>query len=377
MGAHTRRSAAITRAISRGLDGENEHAEQGKWSRAVKRVIEFFSIFHLDLDRYRGDDFYALRHDFWDLDEDEYIESFRSRAGDDARDAGQQSDERLIPAGNLGYSGSTFFHTSNSKYLVKSLDRSFENEFFMHELFEPYAAYIKSHPNSLLNRITDTMYAPRSTLGSIFGIQPRHYIIMENLLHGQDGGEDGARWETYDLKPDDYFFPERDIAEGRLAPDSVKDRLIDQFNDELRVPADMKQLLTDICTEDTSFLASSNVVDFSLFLARYPIYATDDSAAETSSIAASAKQSPSWRTGVLSTDGKWVYRAVLLDFLWAKHKLHPKFMSGLIGAFNIFFKKGPMTITTEPLEYSGRFMRMVDQLLKEGDEGREAGTSAG
>ncbi|GAB0143229.1 t1pks [Epichloe bromicola] len=63
------------------------------------------------------------------------------------------------------------------------------------------------------------LYAPRATVESILGIQPRYYIIMENLLQGlgnSSASDEEAKWETNDLKPEDYSFPERDVADGML-----------------------------------------------------------------------------------------------------------------------------------------------------------------
>lgn len=59
----------------------------------------------------------------------------------------------------------------------------------------------------------------------------------------------------------------------------------------------------------------------------------------------------------------WVYRAVLLDFFWAKHKLRAKAMTGLIKSFNVLARKGPMSITTDAKEYRTRFLAMVEEIL--------------
>lgn len=72
----------------------------------------------------------------------------------------------------------------------------FENESSMDELLGPHTNQMESHPSSLLIRITDMLYAPRATVGSILGIQPRHYI-MENLPQGMGNSrasDEEARW---------------------------------------------------------------------------------------------------------------------------------------------------------------------------------------
>lgn len=363
MDASKRRRIAITKAIIQCIHNADAQDAKRKPTKVVKRFTSWIALFRLILAAYRRADFLSLRRDYWDMNEEDYLKSFEA---DSSPCRARDHDEILEPAGDLGYSGSTFFYTKNGKYLVKSLDRRFESDFLMFELFEPYMMHMKTHPQSLLVRITDTLYAPHASLGTIIGIQPRHYIIMENILDmhiQQRNGREDVPWEKYDLKPEDYFFPERDIANGRLASQEVKDKLVDKFNDKVELSADLKQGLKDIISEDTAFLAANNAVDYSLFFARISLECSALAANDRECIIATVARSPSWRTGVLSTDRKWVYRAVLLDFLWAKHKLHAKAMSSVIWMFNLLFNKGPMTITTEPYEYRTRFLNMVDDLL--------------
>jgi len=159
---------------------------------------------------------------------------------------------------------------------------------------------------------------------------------MENILYGKSSCSVQRQkdWETYDLKPEDYFYPERDIAGGHLAPESVKERLIDTFPDKVRVSIDEKEALIYTLTQDTKILQEANAVDYSLFLVRYP-YVGD--AEEVPS--PPGRTSP-WRGGVVSADKKWVYRAVLLDFFWAKDALQAKALTGLVNSWNFFLSGG-------------------------------------
>jgi hypothetical protein len=107
------------------------------------------------------------------------------------------------------------------------------------------------NPGALLVRITDLLYSPTPTIGAALGTAPGHHIVMENILYGKSNcaKDDQEQWETYDLKPNDYFYPERDVAGGRLAPDSVKERLIDEFPDKVRLTIDEKEdLVAQITT---------------------------------------------------------------------------------------------------------------------------------
>lgn len=347
----SRISASIAKAILRG------YRLRKQTPGVIKSILVFFAFFKLYLARYRPADFLTLRHDAWELDEDEYLDSFKepSRDATTTRRKAKCPESELVPVGDLGYSGSTFFTTADSRFLVKSLPRRFEHEFFTHDLFEPYVAHMKSCPQSLLVRITDMVYTPRPTLGGILGTAPTHHIIMENLLYGR-GNDD--KWETYDLKPNDYFFPERDIANGKLVPDSVKDKLIDEFPDQVRVTAKQKQELLDQLGADTQLLADNKAVDYSLFLVRYPV----PNANVEARTGARAKANP-WRNGVGDVDDKWTYRAVVLDFFWAKSKLRARAMTRLVKTFNKVAHKGPMSITADPNEYRERFMKMVDEIV--------------
>lgn len=186
---------------------------------------------------------------------------------------------------------------------------------------------------------------------------------MENILYGKEASSQADQWETYDLKPIDYFYPERDIAGGALVPQSVKDRLVDKFDDKIRVTSSQKAELLRIVDADTKLLEGTNAVDYSLFVVRCPV--------PNDTIPTLKSRTSPWRSGLRSSDGKWVYRAVLLDFFWAKDALHAKAMTGLIKGYNVFDQKGPMSITTTPSEYRKRFMDMVSGIV-EVDHRRDA-----
>ncbi|KAF4466914.1 hypothetical protein FALBO_6214 [Fusarium albosuccineum] len=358
------RSSRISTSIAKAICRRHGTTKKG----VIRIVLSFFRFFKLLLARYRPLDFLALRSEVWQVDEDEYAASFQDRDEDqDGQD--QSSSQRknkkskdkdptaqLIPIGDLGYSGSTFFTTPNGKYLIKSLPRRFEHAFFAHELLDPYVGHMKHQPHSLLVRITDLVHAPHASLGGMLGTAPTHHIVMENLLFGKPSGQDGDGWETYDLKPNDYFFPERDIADGALAPDSVIERLIDEFPDKIHVTHTAKQELISLLFADSALLASHNAVDYSLFLVRYPRQSDAPVVRSDAGI---------WRDGVDDVEGKWTYRCVVLDFFWHKHAFHARALTKVVKIFNKVAHKGPMSITADPAEYRERFMKMVDEMVVE------------
>ncbi|KAL6694258.1 hypothetical protein J3F84DRAFT_395925 [Trichoderma pleuroticola] len=346
MQGRTRRiSTKIIRAILNGENAENEQKARSLCAQLIHYMFNCFYIWNLDLKLYRGDDFLALRCDVWHLNNDAYTRSFQPADESPSPGSNKHHETNLVPMGNLGYSGSTFFESLDGKYLVKSLDRHFEHRFFTHELLTPYLNHMQEHPGSLLVRITD---------------------LLQNLLYGTGQAGDTAHCETYDLKPKDYFFPERDIANGNLASQSVKNKLVDHFPGKVRMPRLATEELMILLDTDTKFLADFNVLDYSLFLVRYP-HTAEPTDAGPSQLAAqselAARPIDCWRRGVVSSDEQWVYRAVLLDFFWARHKFHARTMSSIVGVFNIWAGQGPMTITTEPFEYRERFMRMVQKLF--------------
>jgi hypothetical protein len=177
---------------------------------------------------------------------------------------------------------------------------------------------------------------------------------MENTLYGREDDPAAEKWETYDLKPIDYFYPERDLMPESLVSEETLNKLADSFPDKLHLwRADYEPFWTMI-QDDTKFLQDANVVDYSLFLIRIPA---------TSDVSIKGRSSP-WRLGLLSADGKWKYRAAVLDFFWARHKLQPQALSGVVQTFNIVGRQGPMTITTTPSEYREKFLAMIANIIE-------------
>lgn len=248
----------------------------------------------------------------------------------------------------------TFFGTFDGHYVIKSLPRHFEYTFFQSDLLQPYYDYMRDHPDSILVWITDYLISPYVTLGTIFGCTPAHHIIMENILCGRSDDPASERWETYDLKPIDYFYPERDLLPAPLVSDATLDKLADAFNDKLHLWRKDYEKFIQVMKEDTKFLEDANAVDYSLFLVRIPAMSSPE---------VLGRQSP-WRAGLPSADGKWKYRAVILDFFWAKHKLHAQALSGVVQTFNVVGRKGHMSITTTATDYRQKFLQMVQEMIE-------------
>jgi hypothetical protein len=92
-------STSILRAIFRSdSPRKDENARPG----LLARIWAFFAIFGLTLARYRASLFKKLRSDIWEIEEEGYIESFRSPSKSKRTD--------LVAIGDLGYSGSVCEH---------------------------------------------------------------------------------------------------------------------------------------------------------------------------------------------------------------------------------------------------------------------------
>ncbi|ETN38827.1 uncharacterized protein HMPREF1541_06866 [Cyphellophora europaea CBS 101466] len=355
------RQDEISKSIVAAILTADRADKRGLLRRVLYFVSCFFTLFRIRLIRIRNEVFQRLRST-WSLDEDGYDHSF-------------SGEEPLKATGDMGYSGSSFFHTSDGAFIVKSVPRRFEHSFFRDDLLDPYANYMTQNPTSLLIRITDFLGWPHVSLGGILGLVPNYHIVMENLLTGQDEAKasGGGDWETWDLKPTSYFFPERDIAGGRLTSEATKSKLADRFDDKIAITKDETDSLIRQLERDTTLLADNKAVDYSLFLIRIPLsqpqnpFADDpevDNAPQPPDYPPFAPPAPpSWRTGIRSADGKYVFRAAVLDFFWAKHKVQPKLFTLLIRAWNLIDRQGPMSITTTPEEYRERFLQMCREIV--------------
>lgn len=392
------RQEAIARSITKAVTSANGNGtgERSSSRNAVGWILAFFSalfsLYQLTLRKIRPAEFTKLRREHWEVTDDAYVESFLPPT------QGESKEEALKAIGDMGFSGSvssvlisyrllssqpsltssqTFYSTADQKYLVKSVPRYSEYSFFRDDLLTPYTEYMASHPYSLLVRIYDFLCVSGPSIGRLFGLAPSHHIIMDNIMYGREQAKKRGEpdWENWDLKPTSYFYPERDIADGALTSEATKDQLADEFPDKIILTQQQADELFATLEADTKLLADHNAVDYSLFLVR--LQAPKGSAVNTGSDPTSSTEAaqsaelvaddhpptvppspPSWRVGIPSADGKHIYRAAILDFFWAKHKIQPIFMTILITAWNFVFHHGHMSITTTPDEYRERFLRM-------------------
>ena len=227
-----------------------------------------------------------------------------------------------------------------------------------------------THPRSLLVRICDFLAVTGPSIGRLFRTAPSHHIVMDNIMCGREEAKKkgDADWEKWDLKPTSYFYPERDIAGGALTSEATKDQLADEFHDKILLRRDQAEGFFASLEADTKLLAEHNAVDYSLFLVRMKAPQPEPTVVSPDPPAVPPSP-PSWRTGVASADGKYIFRASILDFFWAKHKVQPKLMTLLITLWNLVVAKhGHMSITTTPGEYRERFLKMCRGIVEIKDD---------
>lgn len=109
---------------------------------------------------------------------------------------------------------------------------------------------------------------------------------------------------------------------------------------------DQKDELLRILDRDTAFLAEAETIDYSLLLGRYPIEGNDVPI-----------QAESFPTGVVSSNGKWVYKMCIVDTLWNVNQLAAK----LTKTISIMMPE--QTITTQPARYREEFLAMMDRYV--------------
>ncbi|KAK6534771.1 hypothetical protein TWF281_006072 [Arthrobotrys megalospora] len=331
---------SIRRAFQESLGTEEDYLDP-KWppysAPPIVRTFslsKFFRLFDLPFKRAAPLLFQELRTEEWKIDEKHYHNQFEGK---------------LNPVGGLGFSGSLFFFTEDRSFIVKSVGRRFEYTFLYTKCIEAYGKYITTYPASLLCRLTDVLFCFDRHLGGALGISPSHYVVMENLLQGMDV-EKG--WTKWDLKPQQFFEPTRDLIPDKIKTEQAKSGLADAMEDD-RIILTKKQRdeLWALLEKDTEFLESIKTIDYSLLLGRFPISQNKD-------LKPSRFKHENWITGVTSADGKHVYRACIVDFLWNVDQLQAK-ITRTAGKL-----LPEQTVTTEPGRYRREFLAMMEEYIE-------------
>ena len=115
------RSKAIARSIARAITGTSGLAKRRSSNSNPLRLILslfslFFSIHQLILQKIRPADFANLRRNHWDVEDNDYYDSFQPPQD------GDKPEESLTSIGDMGFSGSVSLIILH--YVPMPLDRS-------------------------------------------------------------------------------------------------------------------------------------------------------------------------------------------------------------------------------------------------------------
>ncbi|EPS37651.1 hypothetical protein H072_8676 [Dactylellina haptotyla CBS 200.50] len=300
------------------------------------KLSQFFKLYNLHFKRAAPLLFLKLRTKHWQIEEESYLSQF---------------DAPLSPVSGLGFSGSIFFFSKDRDLIVKSVGRGFEYTFLYTQCIGAYGKYMSENDRSLLCRMTDVLFCFQHHLGGILGMAPSHYVIMENLLKELDAEKGWIKW---DLKPQKFFEPTRDLIPDVIKTETAKSGLADAMEDDrIILTKEQKKDLWTLLERDTEFLERIETIDYSLLLGRYPVAKNPD---------LKPPKPENWATGVTSANGKYVYRACIVDFLWNVNQLQAKITrtAGMI--------LPEQTVTTQPGRYRREFLSMMDEYIDVPDE---------
>ncbi|CUS10958.1 unnamed protein product [Tuber aestivum] len=302
-------------------------------------LTELTKIIYIDYAHFRRAApllFHHLRKDVFKLDEEHYQNQFT---------------KKLCPADGLGFSGSLFFYSDDKSLIVKSIGRRFEYAFLYTTLMNPLSKYYREHPGTLLSEITDVLYTFDYRLGGCLGVSPSHYIVMANVLEGLDKGKGCKKW---DLKPQGFFEPTRDLVPDHMKTEAAKSGLANGLDEEIVLARKQKAHLMSTLKTDTAFLERMEAIDYSILLGRYPIsmfHKETGTGKGRDGLALPKRGKMDFVRGVVSADGKWVYKLCVLDFFWNVKQLHPRIIRAAGAALP------EQTITTEPGRYREEFLK--------------------
>lgn len=111
---------------------------------------------------------------------------------------------------------------------------------------------------------------------------------------------------------------------------------------------------------DTAFLEIMETIDYSVLLGRYPIslfHRKTDTNKGRDALALPKQGKTDFVRGVISADGKWVYKLCVLDFFWNVKQLQPKIIKAAGAALP------EQTITAEPVRYREEFLKYIASRL--------------
>jgi 1-phosphatidylinositol-4-phosphate 5-kinase len=175
----------------------------------------------------------------------------------------QEMKESFLPEKNLkgikkssGKSGSFFISTDDNKYMIKTLKRD-EFELIRLTFLIKYINYLKKNPDSLICRIYGMYKIDLQHGNDILIIVMKNLIgdLKENIICQYD-----LKGSTFNRKS--HFDPQ--IVDKNV----MKDLNFDEFETGLLFSENNSKTIREIVKKDSEFLASLDLMDYSLFVVK-------------------------------------------------------------------------------------------------------------
>ena len=167
----------------------------------------------------------------------------------------------MLSENSSGKSGSFFFHTSDGKYMIKTIKQS-EFDTLLSTLHK-YHTHILENPKTLITRYYGLhkikCYNKQKLIYDI------NIVVMNNIFRIRDAEMIDSK---YDLKGSYYkrLTKEPQVERG----DAKKDLNFINENQRLFLPEITRELLLDQVFKDANFLAKQGIIDYSLLVGIMP-----------------------------------------------------------------------------------------------------------
>ena len=219
----------------------------------------------------------------------------------------------LSQLGSEGKSGSFFYFTSDTRFMVKTISKS--EHLLLRSILKDYYKYLETHPDSMLCRILGC-HQMRFGKHSKVGAEKMYFIVMQNCF-------------VTDMEMD-MRFDLKGSWVGRYAGKALwkkkgaclKDQDMREMGMRINVGDKRRERLIKAIDADSEFLRDHSVIDYSLLLG---VHKNEEEDAPT--LAANVSQSASHPAshaapfyqvnggGMLSLDGKMTYFFGIIDIL--------------------------------------------------------------
>lgn len=257
----------------------------------------------------------------------------------------------MLSENSTGKSGSFFFHTSDGKYMIKTIK---ETEFeVLRHILPHYHQHILSNPNTFVTRYYGLhklkCYKKDAVMYDI------NVVVMNNIFAVKD---ENMIEHKYDLKGSTYkrFTEDKHIQKGYAKKDLnfIKDMC------KILVSGQMKQEIVNQIAKDAEFLAKHRIIDYSLLLGVMP--KSEENNFRRISFAHSEqninKQSFIGRNSTIdSLDSRCTYFIGIIDTL-TRYDFKKK---GEYVTKRVFQGKGVSCVP--PYDYKKRFVKFIEQCI--------------